>query len=140
MANEPLDLKIENALLRASLWMTARRLKDYQDSPAFEIEDDGNRPMLEVIIPASLRDQSAEALSKAQAMLRQEPTPAVSDAALQPSQARPDRTSDLIGTLDFVRATLKLRHINEASDDDVAEALRMADESLANARGAGRAR
>ena len=66
-----------------------------------------------------------------------EPEPTVNPASLQPSQARPDVTTDLIGTLDSVRATLKLRHINEASDDEVEEALRMADEALANARGAG---
>jgi hypothetical protein len=140
MDDELQDLKVENALLHGCLYFTARRLKDYQDAPAFEIDDDG-RPMLEVIVPPSLREKSAEALADAQRMLRnQSPEPTMNPASLQPSQARPDVTRDLIGTLDSVRATLKLRHMDEASDDDVEEALQMADEALANARGTGRAR
>jgi hypothetical protein len=71
MADEPTDLKVENALLRGLLWMTARRLQDYQQAPAFEIDDDGS-PALEVIIPASLREKAAEALEKAQQMLKGE--------------------------------------------------------------------
>ena len=138
--DERRDLMAENAILRGHLYLTARRLKDYQDSPAFEIDDDG-QPKLEVIISPSLREQAAEALDRAQMMLQnQQPEPMVNQASLQPSQARPDVTSDLIGTLDGVRATLKLRHINEAGDGQVEEALRMADEALANARGPGRAR
>ncbi|WP_165063911.1 hypothetical protein [Paludisphaera rhizosphaerae] len=41
-----------------------------------------------------------------------------------------DRTRS---TLEHVRATLKLRHIDEATDDEVDEALQMADEALARA-------
>lgn len=69
MTDEPRDLAVENALLRSCLWQTARRLKDYQDAPAFEIEDE-ETPALEVVVPASLRDKAAEALAKAQAMLK----------------------------------------------------------------------
>ena len=68
MTDEPTDLKVENALLRGCLFITARRLKDYQDAPAFEIDDDDG-PALEVIIPAELREKGAEALEKAQQML-----------------------------------------------------------------------
>jgi hypothetical protein len=69
MTDEPQDLRVENALLRSLLWQTARRLKDYQDAPAFEIEDE-EAPALEVIVPASLRHTAAEALEKAQQMLK----------------------------------------------------------------------
>ena len=62
------DLNVENSLLRGCLFITARRLKDYQDAPAFEIDDDGTAT-LEVIIPAELREKGAEALEKAQQML-----------------------------------------------------------------------
>ena len=133
------DMAAENTILRGHLYLTGRRLQDYQDSPAFEIDDNG-QPRLEVIISPTLREQSAEVLARAGEMLRDEPTPTVHPLNFQPSQARPDVTSDLIGTLDSVRATLKLRHMDEASDDDVQKALRMADESLANARGRGQAR
>lgn len=33
------DLDTENAILRGPLYLTARGLKDYQDAPAFEIDD-----------------------------------------------------------------------------------------------------
>jgi len=36
--------------------------------------------------------------------------------------------------LEHVRSTLKLRHIGEASDDEVEEALTIADEALARPR------
>ena len=69
--DERRDLAAENSLLRACLWMAVRRLKDYQDAPAFEIDDDEG-PALEVIIPAELREKGAEALEKAQQMLKGE--------------------------------------------------------------------
>ena len=68
---EPQDLRIENALLRSSLWLAARTLKDYQDAPHFEIDDDG-RPMVEVIVPESLRTRAADALARAEKMLKDE--------------------------------------------------------------------
>ena len=70
MTPEPRDQAVENALLRASLFLTARALKDYQDAPAFEIDDDG-RPMLEVIVPESLRTRAADALARAEKMLKE---------------------------------------------------------------------
>jgi hypothetical protein len=54
---EPRDLAVENALLRSSLWLTARTLKDYQDAPHFEIDDDG-RPMVEADHPSRRRERS----------------------------------------------------------------------------------
>jgi hypothetical protein len=65
-----LDLSVENALLRGSLFLAARALRDYQDAPHFEIDDDG-RPMLEVIVPESLREKAADALSRADALLKE---------------------------------------------------------------------
>lgn len=41
---------------------------------------------------------------------------------------------DTHATLDHVRATLKLRHLGEASDEEVEEALRLADAALAGPR------
>ena len=137
--NERRELAAENAILRGHLYLTAHCLDAYQKAPAFEIDEDGS-PRLEVIISPTLREQAAEELKKAQAMLQAQPRPTVTDPALQPSQARPDRTSDLIGTLESVRATLKLLHIGEASDDDVAKALQIADAELTNARGLDRGR
>lgn len=71
MSTDQQDLKVENALLRASLWLTARALKDYHDAPHFEIVD-GDRPMLEVIVPELLRAKAAGALAKAEKMLKEE--------------------------------------------------------------------
>lgn len=46
----------------------------------------------------------------------------------------PGQTDELVRTLDYVRATLKLRHIDEASDDEVDEALEIADEIIVMVR------
>lgn len=43
------------------------------------------------------------------------------------------RAAELVVVLEYVRATLKLRHLDEASDDEVEEALRMADAAMAGA-------
>ena len=67
---EPQDIKVENAILRGLLWTAVRRLKDFHEAPHFEIEDDG-RPMVEVIVPDSLRDKAAEAIEKAEKMLKE---------------------------------------------------------------------
>jgi hypothetical protein len=72
MTDETPDPNVEIALLRGCLWMTARRLKDYHDSPHFEIESEDDIPGMEVIVPASLREKAAEALEKAQQMLKGE--------------------------------------------------------------------
>ena len=50
-------------------WQTAGWLKEHQETPAIEIEDE-EIPALEVIVPASLREKAAEARDKAQAMLK----------------------------------------------------------------------
>ncbi|HWG42671.1 MAG TPA: hypothetical protein VN688_07785 [Gemmataceae bacterium] len=71
MIDEPRDLAVENALLRSLLRQTARRLQDYHDAPHFEIEGDGG-PMMEVIVPESLRPKAAETLAKVQTMLKDE--------------------------------------------------------------------
>ena len=71
MTTEPKDLAVENALLRGSLWLTARALKDYKESPRKKIEVDG-LPMLEVTIRQSLHDKAAEALARADKMLKDE--------------------------------------------------------------------
>jgi hypothetical protein len=46
------------------------------------------------------------------------------------------QSDELIRTLDYVRATLKLRHIEEASDEEVDEALKIADKIIAMVRNA----
>jgi len=71
MTDERQDLKVENALLRTSLWLTAQALKDYHDAPHRE-RDDAGRPMLEVVVPESLRAKAADALAKAEKMLKDE--------------------------------------------------------------------
>ncbi len=43
-------------------------------------------------------------------------------------------TTELLETLEYVAATLKLRHIDEATDDEVEEALTMAQEAVAAAQ------
>jgi hypothetical protein len=68
--HERRGLQAENALLRGSLYLAARALKDYQDAPAFEIDDDG-RPMLEVIVSESLRTKAADALARAAKILKE---------------------------------------------------------------------
>jgi hypothetical protein len=68
MTPETQDLSVENAVLRATLWRTARALKDYHDSPHRKIDDGWE--MLEVTVPASLHARAGEALAKAQEMLK----------------------------------------------------------------------
>ncbi len=70
MTSDPDQLKVENALLRGLLWTAVRRLKDYQEAPAFEIDDNG-RPMMEVVVPLGLREKAGEAIAKAEKMLKE---------------------------------------------------------------------
>ena len=63
-----IDAAVENALLRGALFLTARALKDYQDSPAFEIDDGVEK--LEVVILPSLREKADDALARADKLLR----------------------------------------------------------------------
>ena len=71
MTAEPQDLKVENSLLRATLFLATRVLKDYQDAQHYEIEDDDGRPMLEVMVPQSIRPRAADALARADRMLKE---------------------------------------------------------------------
>ncbi|GIW86358.1 MAG: hypothetical protein KatS3mg108_0682 [Isosphaeraceae bacterium] len=48
------------------------------------------------------------------------------------AQAADHRATELAAVLEHVRATLKLRHLDEASDDEVEEALSMADTAMAS--------
>ncbi len=57
------DAAVENALLRGALWLTARALRNYQQSPRKEIDVDG-QPTLEVIIPRSFCDKADDALAR----------------------------------------------------------------------------
>jgi hypothetical protein len=66
MTSEPQDLQLENALLRGSLWLTARALKGYHDSK-HTTTDDG----LQLTVPESLREKAAEALARAEKMLKE---------------------------------------------------------------------
>ena len=65
------ELRVENALLRAALWLTARALKDYHDAPHRKSEDEDGTPMLQVIVPASLRGKAAALLARAEKHLRE---------------------------------------------------------------------
>ena len=67
---EPRDLTVENALLRSSLCLAARALHDYHDAPHFEIEDDGITKM-EVIVAETLRPRAADALARAEKILKE---------------------------------------------------------------------
>jgi len=60
-------LKIESTLLRASLFLTARALKDYYDSKHTEVEGG----WLQLAVPESLRSRAADALVRAEGMLRE---------------------------------------------------------------------
>lgn len=58
---------------------------------------------------------------------------ALKDAYDAGARASGHRATELVVVLEYVRATLKLRHLDEASDDEVEEALRMADAAMAGA-------
>jgi hypothetical protein len=65
-----LTVRAENSVLRGMLYQTVQVLKAYQDAPRFEIDDDGI-PMLEVIVTPSLPEKAAEALERAERMLKE---------------------------------------------------------------------
>lgn len=62
------DLQVENATLRGTLYITARRLKDFLDAPARKLGED----RLRITIPKSLHESGTVALADAQARLRDE--------------------------------------------------------------------
>jgi hypothetical protein len=64
------DLRVENALLRGTLWLARKVLQSYHDAPHFEIDDDGV-PKLEVIVPPDAREKAAEAITRADKLLKE---------------------------------------------------------------------
>jgi hypothetical protein len=64
------DTNVENAILRGSLYLAASALREYHDAPHFEIDDDGP-PKREVIVREGLREKAADALERADQVLRQ---------------------------------------------------------------------
>jgi len=62
---EPRDLEVENALLRGSLFLAARALKDYADARHTKTERG-----LQLTVPESLPVRAAEALVRAEGMLQ----------------------------------------------------------------------
>ncbi|MCE9567429.1 MAG: hypothetical protein K8U57_35965 [Planctomycetes bacterium] len=65
-APEPRDLTVENALLRGSLYLSTRALKDYHDSKHTPT-DDGR---LQLTVPESLREKAGDAIARANNLLR----------------------------------------------------------------------
>jgi hypothetical protein len=61
------QLNVENSLLRGTLWLTARSLKDYR--AALHVKA-GDPEMLELVVPATLPARADDALARADAMLR----------------------------------------------------------------------
>lgn len=61
------QLRIENSLLRASLFLAARSLKDYHDSKHVKSEQEG---IVQLTVPESLKTRAADALSRAEKMLK----------------------------------------------------------------------
>ena len=71
MTPECIDQAVEIALLRACLSHVTKSLSDYHEAAHFEIENDQNgQPMLEVIVPESLRECAEVALSQAREVLK----------------------------------------------------------------------
>lgn len=67
MTDVPQSLAVENALLRGSLFLTARSLKNYLDA-RHTPTDDG----LRLTVPEPVREKAADALARAEKMLRDE--------------------------------------------------------------------
>jgi hypothetical protein len=63
------DLSVENSLLRGSLWLTARALQNYHDAGHAKTD---NPELRQLKVPASYREKAADALARADAMLRDE--------------------------------------------------------------------
>lgn len=66
MIAEPRDQSVEIALLRASLFLTARALRDYRDSKHVKTEDG----RLQLVVLESLPVRAADALTRAEKMLK----------------------------------------------------------------------
>lgn len=65
--SEPQDLRVENALLRGSLFLTARSLKDYHDVRHTNAETEG---MLQLTVPERLREKAGDAITRADKLLQ----------------------------------------------------------------------
>ena len=70
-SNHPQDVRVENALLRGELFLTARALKYFLDSPHKKIEV-GGESMMEITVPQSLYDKARDALNRADRRLKNE--------------------------------------------------------------------
>ena len=66
-AVEITDLKVSNSLLRGSLFLTTRALKDYHDANHVPMK---NPDMLRLTVPASYRERAADALVRADILLK----------------------------------------------------------------------
>jgi hypothetical protein len=64
---EQKNMEVENALLRATLFLNARALKDYYDSRHTSTEDG-----FQLTVPLSLRVRASEALVRADKILKSE--------------------------------------------------------------------
>jgi hypothetical protein len=91
------------------------------------------REHLGIVTLETRRSDSLDFLDVAVWCVRDALTAAYEAGAASAAGAAPE----LLATLDYVRATLKLRHLDEASDGEVEEALNMADEAIAGAQAAG---
>jgi hypothetical protein len=69
MTADQSDLRVENALLRGSLWLATRALRGYHDAPHFEIDDHGV-PKMEVIVQQGVREKAGDALERADRLLQ----------------------------------------------------------------------
>ncbi len=61
------QLRIENSLLRAALWLSSRALKDYSDAIHRKADQEG---MVQLTVPESLKARTGAALAKANQMLK----------------------------------------------------------------------
>ncbi|OWK39475.1 hypothetical protein [Fimbriiglobus ruber] len=67
----PQDPVVENALLRAALWLATKSLKRYHDAKhtKVEAEIDGS-PRFQVIVTEEARQKAADAIARAEGMLQ----------------------------------------------------------------------
>lgn len=60
------DLKVENAMLRGSLWLATRALKNYHDAPHTKAD---HPELRQLKVPASYREKATDAITRAQSLL-----------------------------------------------------------------------
>lgn len=66
MTDDQADLKVENAILRASLFLAANVLKDYHGARHTKAGDG----RLQLAVPESVRDRAGQALERANGLLQ----------------------------------------------------------------------